>query len=331
MVDLNNFTNSHKVSVAPMMDWTDRHCRYFHRLLSPNAYLYTEMVTTNALIHGDKDRFLRFDASEHPIALQLGGNDPKDMALCAEMAQNYNYDSVDINCGCPSDRVQSGAFGACLMNEPETVAACVKEMGKAVDIPVTLKCRIGIDDSEDFDFLDRFISINAEAGCEIFIIHARKAWLKGLSPKENREIPPLKYDIVQQIKEKYPELHISLNGGIKDVQAVSEHIKTFDGVMIGREAYQNPLFLHALEKLLYPDTAAIDINDVLTKMANYADEQRKQYGTPLKSISRHMIGLFSGTRGAKHWRRQIAERAHADDAKGQLLLDIYDEIKAKNR
>ncbi|MGB0720716.1 MAG: tRNA dihydrouridine(20/20a) synthase DusA, partial [Bdellovibrionales bacterium] len=224
-----------EISVAPMMDWTDRHCRYFHRLIAPHVTLYTEMVTTGALIHGDADRFLRFDQAEHPLALQLGGSDADDLARCAVMGQEAGYDEINLNCGCPSDRVQSGRFGACLMQEPDHVADCIAAMSGAVDIPVTVKCRIGIDRQDNFDFLDRFVGKIADKGCKTFIIHARSAWLKGLSPKENRDIPPLNYDRVHEVKEKYPDLRIILNGGITTLKQVQDNA-ALNGVMIGREA-----------------------------------------------------------------------------------------------
>ena len=315
------------ISVAPMMDWTDRHCRYFHRLLSPNAYLYTEMVTTGALIHGDKDRFLRFDESEKPLALQLGGNDPSALTQCAKMAENYGYDEVNLNCGCPSDRVQSGAFGACLMREADLVAECINAMIKAVNIPITVKCRIGIDDSEEFVFLNDFISKIKDIGCDTFIIHARKAWLKGLSPKENREVPPLRYDIVQELKDKYPNLNIILNGGIKSVEETQKHLKNFDGVMIGREAYSNPMVLVALEKTFFNSEYEIDYQNIILKMADYADKQAKAYGTPLKSITRHMTGLFQGQQGARKWRQKLSDIPKIDGANGKTLIDIYSAIK----
>ncbi|MAS86376.1 MAG: tRNA dihydrouridine(20/20a) synthase DusA [Micavibrio sp.] len=317
----------YKFSVAPMMDWTDRHCRYFHRLLSPNAYLYTEMITAKAIIHGDKDRLLGFNAFEKPLALQLGGSDPQELAKAAKIGESYGYDEINLNCGCPSDRVQSGMFGACLMAEPVLVANCVKAMQDAVSVPVTVKCRIGIDDSEDFAFLDRFVKTIADIGCGTFIIHARKAWLQGLSPKQNREVPPLDYDIVKQIKDKYSDLVIGVNGGIKTLEDVKSHLKNFDSVMIGREVYQNPLFLVALEQAIFNKDWAINEHDMLTQMGHYAEQQHKDYGTPLKSISRHMTGLFAGQHGARYWRQQLAERAHKDDVPFTLFTDIYNEIQ----
>ncbi len=294
------------ISVAPMMDWTDRHCRHFHRLISPDVVLYTEMVTTGALIHGDHDRHLRFNQSEHPVALQLGGSEPTDLATCAKMAQDYGYDEINLNCGCPSERVQKGAFGACLMREPALVAECVAAMKNVVDIPVTVKCRIGIDDSEDYAFLEDFILKNEQAGCDTFIIHARKAWLKGLSPKENREIPPLQYDVAHAIKQAHPQLTIIVNGGIKTLEDTREHLTRFDGAMIGREAYQNPWFLREVQEALFPAQSLPDKAAVVRAMIPYAEEQMAQYGTPVKSITRHMLGLFNGERGSRTWRRILS-------------------------
>lgn len=313
------------ISVAPMMDWTDRHCRHLHRLIAPDVVLYTEMVTTGALIHGDRDRYLRFNPSEHPVALQLGGSEPDDLAACAKMAQEYGYDEVNLNCGCPSERVQKGAFGACLMKEPALVADCVAAMKSAVNIPITVKCRIGIDDSEDYAFLEDFILKNEQAGCDTFIIHARKAWLKGLSPKENREIPPLKYDVAHAIKQNHPHLTIIVNGGIKTCEQVQSFLPraaigstpasqavdddgaySFDGVMIGREAYQNPWFLREMQEAFFPAQPLPDKAAVVRAMIPYAEEQMRLYGTPVKSISRHMLGLFNGARGSRAWRRILS-------------------------
>ena len=249
----NQVLAAHQFSVAPMLDWTDKHCRYFHRLLSRHAVLYTEMVTTGAIIHGSGD-YLAFNEQEHPLVLQLGGSEPAEMAHCARLAEQRGYDAVNINVGCPSDRVQNGMFGACLMAQPARVADCVKAMQDAVSIPVTVKTRIGIDDSDDYQFLQDFVSMVAAAGCEQFIIHARKAWLKGLSPKENREIPPLNYPRVQQLKQEFPQLNISLNGGIKTLQQAKEQLQYLDGVMVGREAYTNPLLLSEVDSLIYAAT-----------------------------------------------------------------------------
>ena len=312
-----------------MMDWTDRHCRYLHRLLSPNARLYTEMLTTGALIHGDQDRFLRFDNSEHPVALQLGGSEPEDLALCAKMGEDAGYDEINLNCGCPSDRVQSGRFGACLMKEPETVARCIEAMRSAISIPVTIKSRIGIDDSEDYAFLESFLRINKDAGCDHFIIHARKAWLKGLSPKENRDIPPLSYETVHRVKDEYPELFIAINGGLKDLSTILDQLEKVDSVMIGREAYHNPYILALLERGFYNPDYAPNLGNVLNAIASYADKEAKDMGTPLKSVARHMTGLFAGRAGARYWRQQLANRAFKTGATGQLFVDIYKEMQIK--
>lgn len=295
------------ISVAPMMDWTDRHCRYFHRLISPHALLYTEMVTTGALIHGDRDRHLRFNPEEHPVALQLGGNDPDALAECARMGEAYGYDEINLNCGCPSDRVQNGAFGACLMKEPNTVAHCVESMAKAVTIPVTVKCRIGVDDCDDHSFLNNFIHTVSDAGCGTFIIHARKAWLQGLSPKENREVPPLNYGLVAEIKAKYSHLNVMLNGGLKTIEDIRAALDQFDGAMIGREAYQNPWILADIEQNFF-NTPIIQTREAIARaMIPYIEQQAKDFGTPAKSITRHMLGLFNNLKGGRHWRRSLSE------------------------
>jgi tRNA-dihydrouridine synthase A len=266
------------------------------------------MVTTGALLHGDRDRHLRFNRAEHPVALQLGGSDPAALAECARMGAEYGYNEINLNCGCPSDRVQSGAFGACLMAEPETVAACVTAMRGAVETPVTVKCRIGIDDCDEVPFLDRFIGTVSDAGCRRFIVHARKAWLKGLSPKENREIPPLRYDIVRKMKDKYPHIQFVLNGGITSVFDVKNHLQAFDGVMIGREAYQNPWLLAALEVEIFGATHVRPRQTVARAMIPYIEAQARQFGTPAKSITRHMLGLYNGLPGARAYRRALSEQ-----------------------
>lgn len=298
------------ISVAPMMDWTDRHCRYFHRLMAPHIRLYTEMVTTGALIHGNRDRFLNYNADEHPLALQLGGSNPDDLAACARMAEDYGYDEVNLNCGCPSDRVQNGNFGACLMDEPDLVARSVEAMQKAVSIPVTVKCRIGIDDVEERSFLGRFVNIVAHAGCQTFIIHARKAYLKGLSPKENRDVPPLRYDIAAEIKQKHPHLEVIVNGGIKTTSEIRQHLNQFDGVMIGREAYQNPWLLTDIEHDIYGHIATMTRQDIARAMIEYIERQKKDYGVLPKSVTRHMMGLFKGEYGGGQWRRSLSENAN---------------------
>ncbi len=296
------------MSVAPMMDWTDRHCRYLHRLLSRHALLYTEMVTTGALIHGDVARHLRFDAAEHPVALQLGGSEPQDLAQCARLAQDWGYDEVNLNCGCPSERVQRGAFGACLMNEPQLVADCVKAMRDAVQIPVTVKHRIGIDRVEDYGFVRDFVGTVAEAGCSVFIAHARNAWLKGLSPKENREIPPLRYEVVAQLKRDFPQLTIAVNGGFASDEAVHEQLAQVDGVMVGREAYHNPWWLARWDEQFFGQPAsALTREQVEEDMVAYMEREAAQHGTHWYAIARHMLGLRAGLPGARRWRQVWSE------------------------
>jgi tRNA-dihydrouridine synthase A len=297
------------LSVAPMIDWTDRHCRYFHRLLSPHALLYTEMITTGAILNGDRHRYLEFSPAEHPVALQLGGSDPTDLATCAKIGEDFGYDMINLNCGCPSDRVQKGKFGACLMAEPNLVADCIAEMQSAVSIPVTVKSRIGIDNSEDYEFLREFIVTIKSTNCDAFIIHARKAWLKGLSPKENREIPPLRYDIVERLKQEFPNLTIILNGGLTTIDQIKkEALLTLDGVMIGREAYQNPFFLAELEHEFF-GTAPPDRFEICQKMFEYI----KTHNTNPHGVTRHMLGLFNGFRGARHFRQILSTDIHNVD------------------
>ncbi|MGF1753070.1 tRNA dihydrouridine(20/20a) synthase DusA [Vibrio makurazakiensis] len=307
-------THSCKVSVAPMLDWTDRHCRYFHRLLSQQTLLYTEMVTTGAILHGKGD-FLAYSEQEHPLALQLGGSNPVDLAACAKLASERGYDEVNLNVGCPSDRVQNGRFGACLMAEPELVADCVSAMKEVTDIPVTVKTRIGIDDLDSYEFLTKFIStVSEKAGCEQFTIHARKAWLSGLSPKENREIPPLDYERAYQIKKDFPELVIALNGGITTLEDSKEHLKHLDGVMIGREAYHSPYILASVDQEIFGlDTPVKKRSQVVEEMYPYI-EQELSNGASLGHISRHMLGLFQSMPGARQWRRYISENAHKKGA-----------------
>lgn len=298
-----------KIKIAPMMDWTDRHCRYFMRLLSPSAFLYTEMVTASALEHGDVSRLLQFDVSEHPIALQVGGSDPQMMADAAKLGADEGYDEININVGCPSDRVQSGQFGACLMSKPDLVAACVRAMQSAVDIPVTIKTRIGIDDFDDYEFLRRFIEANVEAGCNTFIVHARKAILAGLSPKENRSVPPLDYDRVYQLKQDLPNLKIILNGGISSIDQCRQHLQHVDGVMIGRQAYHQPWFLTELEQAFGSGNIRSSRHDIVRQMLPYIESELSG-GAELKHITRHMLGLFAGLPGARAWRRSLSENAH---------------------
>lgn len=292
------------MSVAPMLDWTDRHCRYLHRLLSQHALLYTEMVTTGALLHGDVARHLRFNAEEHPVALQLGGSEPADLAKAAKLGQDWGYDEINLNCGCPSERVQRGAFGACLMNEAQLVADGVKAMRDSVSIPVTVKHRIGIDKIESYDFVRDFVGTVAEAGCEIFIVHARNAWLQGLSPKENRDIPPLRYEIVAQLKQEFPHLTIAINGGIKTDEVVQAQLQQVDGVMIGREAYHNPWWLARWDELYFGAApSALTHLDVENAMVEYMEREAHEHGTHWYSIARHMLGLRHGLPGARRWRQ----------------------------
>ena len=308
-----------------MMDWTDRHCRYFHRLIAPNVTLYTEMVTTGALIHGDNERFLRFDPAEHPVVLQLGGSDPEALATTAKMGAEAGYDEINLNCGCPSDRVQSGAFGAILMKDPTRVRDCISAMKKAVSIPVTVKCRIGVDDCEDLEFLTTFIRTVQDGGCDTFIVHARKAWLKGLSPKENREVPPLQYDLVREVRGMFPDLNIQLNGGVKTIEDTQAHLENFDGVMIGREAYQNPWVLHHVEKEIFGTADLLSEREVIERMVEYIEQQQRDYDTPIKSITRHMTGLFKGQVGGRRWRQLLSTEAHKLETKADFLLDAMPE------
>jgi tRNA-dihydrouridine synthase A len=307
-----------RVKIAPMMDWTDRHCRYFMRLLSPSAFLYTEMVTAAALMHGDANKLLRFDSSEHPIALQIGGSDPQTMADAANLGAIEGYDEININVGCPSDRVQSGQFGACLMSQPQLVANCVRAMSAAVDIPVTIKTRIGIDDLDDYEFLRRFIDENVGAGCNTFIVHARKAILAGLSPKENRTVPPLDYDRVYRLKQDLPALNIVLNGGISTIAECRQHLAHVDGVMIGRQAYHQPWFLTELEQEIGSGKAPPDRRDIVEQMLPYIEKELAG-GAALKHITRHMLGLFAGQPGARAWRRYLSENAHRSDGGIEVL------------
>jgi tRNA-dihydrouridine synthase A len=302
-----------------MLDCTDRHDRYLLRLISRNAVLYTEMVTTGALLFGDKARFLDFDASEHPLALQLGGSDPDAMEKCAEFAQQWGYDEVNINVGCPSDRVQSGAFGACLMKSPELVAQNVRQMQAAVDIPVTVKTRIGVDDQEPKEALWKLVELSAEAGCETFIVHARKAWLEGLSPKQNRDVPPLDYELVYRLKEAFPELEVVLNGGITSMAQGQQHLQYVDGVMIGREAYSNPYCLSEVDTLFYADERSpLSRDKVLSAYIDYASSQIEQ-GVRLNQLTRHAVGLYHGQPKSRLWRRYLSENAHLPDQDEQIM------------
>lgn len=322
---------SHRFCVAPMLDWTDRHCRYFHRLLSKNALLYTEMVTTGALIHGNTQRFLQFNREEHPVALQLGGSNPRDLAICTQMAEDFGYDEVNLNVGCPSDRVQNGKFGACLMAEPQLVADCFTEMQAGVQIPVTIKSRIGIDDCDSYEELTHFIDTVAQAGCETFIVHARKAWLKGLSPKENREVPPLRYDVVFQLKRDFPQLEIVINGGITSLSQSVELLEHVDGVMLGREVYQNPYLLAEVDKVLFSDNLPIlSREEVVNELLPYIQTQLRNPEMRLNSISRHVLGLFHGEYGARLWRRFLSENACKSNASSEVLTSALALTKKEN-
>ncbi|AMF95470.2 tRNA dihydrouridine(20/20a) synthase DusA [Vibrio fluvialis] len=318
-------THSCRLSVAPMLDWTDRHCRYFHRLLSSQTLLYTEMVTTGAIIHGKGD-FLAYNEEEHPVALQLGGSNPADLARCAKLAQERGYDEINLNVGCPSDRVQNGRFGACLMAEPDLVAQCVAAMKEVVDIPVTVKTRIGIDDQDSYEFLTNFVTLVSEkGGCEQFTIHARKAWLSGLSPKENREIPPLDYPRAYQLKQDFPHLTIAVNGGVKTLAEAKEHLQHLDGVMIGREAYQSPYLLAEVDQQIFGlDTPVKKRSQVVQEMYPYIEQQLAQ-GSYLGHITRHMLGLFQNMPGARQWRRHISENAH----KAGAGIEVVEQALAK--
>jgi tRNA-dihydrouridine synthase A len=312
-------SHTHLLSIAPMMDWTDRHDRAFLRVLSRRTLLYTEMVTSGAILHGDRDRLLAFDASEHPVALQLGGSDPADLAACAREGAARGYDEINLNLGCPSDRVQRGRFGACLMVEPDLVADCVAAMIAAVDVPVTVKTRIGVDETDSYEALQAFVAKVAAAGCRCFTIHARKAWLSGLSPKENREVPPLRYEVVYALKRDFPELEIVLNGGVQSLEEAQAHLAQVDGVMIGRAAYQTPYVLAEADRLVFGEPAAPKSREqVVADFLPYVERQLAE-GVPLKSITRHMLGLFNGLPGARAWRRHLAEEAHRPGAGPEVV------------
>ena len=312
-----------RLTIAPMLDWTDRHCRAFHRLLSPNAWLYTEMVTTGALLHGDVPRHLRFNACEHPLALQLGGSEPADLARCANLAQEWGYDEVNLNCGCPSERVQKGAFGACLMKEPRLVADCVRAMSEACSLPISVKHRIGIDRIEDHAFVHDFVATVAQAGCGIFIVHARNAWLKGLSPKENREVPPLRYEVAHQLKREFPHLEILVNGGLTDTANILAQMEHLDGVMIGREAYQNPWSLVEYERALFNPDWSPSREGIITQLAAYCRQEQEDHGTPIRAIARHILGFANGQPGAKRFRQILSDPGELREADETLLLRAW--------
>jgi tRNA-dihydrouridine synthase A len=311
-----------RFSVAPMLNWTDRHCRYFLRLLSKHVWLYTEMITTGAILHGHAERFLDFSEEEHPVALQLGGSEPHELAQCASIAEIRGYDEINLNIGCPSDRVQSGRFGACLMAEPERVARCVAAIKDSVSIPVSVKTRIGIDHHDSYEELVYFIDQVSKAGCDLFIIHARKAWLQGLSPKENREIPPLRYEIVRQIKQDFPNLTIVINGGIQTLEEAQQHLEFVDGVMLGRVIYHHPYLLADVDDLFYGDATRprVSPHAVIEQFIPYVDRQLAQ-GVQLSHMTRHILGLFHGMPGARGWRRYLTEEAHRSGAGCEVLLE----------
>lgn len=314
-------TLSRRLCVAPMLEWTDRHCRYFLRLISRRTLLYTEMIATSAVLRGDRARLLAYDPSEHPVALQLGGSDPRALAECARIVQDYGYDEVNLNVGCPSDRVQNGRFGACLMAEPELVADCVAAMRAAAELPVTVKTRIGIDDRDSYEELAHFVDTVAQAGCETFVIHARKAWLKGLSPKENREIPPLRYDVAARVKRDFPRLEIVLNGGIPDLEASLAHLAEFDGTMLGRAVYHDPYLLSRADALLFGDMHPIPgRHEILEAFIPYAARELER-GTRLQSLARHILGLFHGAPGGRLWRRHLSEHAVKPGAGVEVLRE----------
>ncbi len=310
-----------------MMDWTDRHCRYFHRLLAPGALLYTEMVTTGAILHGDRESLLEFDAAEHPLALQLGGSDPGELTRCAKIAQDRGYDEINLNVGCPSDRVQKGRFGACLMREPALVRDCISAMTAAVGIPVTVKTRLGVDELDSYEYFSDFVHCVAQSGCTVFAVHARKAWLSGLSPKENRDVPELRYDWVYRLKQECPQLTIILNGGVASAAEAVAHLARVDGVMLGRAAYHNPWMLSDCHIALNGQRGVADRTAAVLAMSRYIELQQAR-SVPVKHISRHVLGLFQGLAGARSWRRYISEHAHQQDANSRLLLKAMEQMQA---
>lgn len=316
-----------------MMAYTDRHCRFFLRLLSPSALLYTEMITAAAIVRGDANRLLAFDPAEHPVALQLGGSDPRELAEAARAGEQFGYDEINLNCGCPSDRVQSGRFGACLMGEPPLVADCVRAMREAVKVPVTIKCRIGIDPmpptlTDSYDFLTRFISSLADAGCGVFVVHARRAVLNGLSPKENREIPPLQYDVVRRLRDDFPASSFVVNGGVRSLEEAREHLEIFDGVMIGREAYQNPYLLALLHQAVCdPEWPLPSRDHIIESYVPYV-RARLAEGHRLGSMVRHVQGLYAGLPRVRSWRRYLSEQSSLPAANADLLIDALRIVRA---
>jgi tRNA-dihydrouridine synthase A len=309
-----------------MLDWTDRYFRYFLRLISRHTLLYTEMVTSGALLHGDRERFLGFHQTEHPLALQLGGSDPQDLAACARLGEERGFDEINLNVGCPSDRVQSGSFGACLMATPDLVADCVSAMRDTVAIDVTVKHRIGIDERDSYAELCDFVGRVAEAGCSTFIVHARKAWLQGLSPKENREIPPLQYPVVHRLKEEFSELEIIINGGIQNLDSALVHLQQMDGVMIGRQAYQDPWSLREADRRIFGDDHPLPTrHEVVERLLPFVEAEFSR-GTPVGRITRHILGLFNGRPGARAWRRHISENAHRRGATPEIIRQAAEKV-----
>ncbi len=321
----------YKFSIAPMLRCTDRHFRYFARLLTKQSLLYTEMITTGAIIYGDQERLLKFNEVEHPVALQLGGSDPNEMAKCAEYAQQYNYNEVNINVGCPSERVQAGKFGACLMLEPKTVAKCITAMKTTTDLNVTVKTRIGVDDRDDYESLAKFVNVIANADCKTIIIHARKAYLKGLSPRQNRSVPPLRYEVVYQLKQDYPELNFVLNGGLKNLTDIKKHLGELDGVMVGREAYDNPFFLASIDKEIFDENVSnVSREQVLTQYKTYmkAELERK---IPMKNLAQHIFGLFNGIPGARSWRRYLSDNIYQPGVGLEVIEQAFELVDSKQR
>lgn len=322
-----------RLSVAPMLDWTDRHFRYMARQITENAWLYSEMINAGAIVYGDKDRFLIFNEGEQPVALQLGGSEPADLAKAAKAAEEYGYNEINLNCGCPSPRVQKGAFGACLMNEVGLVADCLNAMQDAVDIPVTVKHRIGVDRQTEYGVAAEFVgTLYEKTTCRTFIVHARNAWLDGLSPKENREVPPLKYDYVYRLKQDFPELEIIINGGITTNGQISEHLKHVDGVMVGREAYHNPMIMRDWDRLFYGESSPpVEYADLVRKLYEYSRAQiQAGRGTILRHIVRHSLGLMYGLKNARTWRRMLSDAALLKDNDGSLILDAWREVEKAN-
>jgi tRNA-dihydrouridine synthase A len=316
---------THRLCTAPMMDWSDRHCRYFFRQLAPHARLYTEMVTTGALLHGDLERHLRFNPAEHPVALQLGGSEPDELARCARLGAQWGYDEINLNCGCPSERVQRGAFGACLMAEPQLVADCVRAMQDAAALPVSVKHRLGVDRVEDYDFVCRFVETLAHAGCTIFIVHARNAILKGLSPKQNREVPALRHAEVHRLKREFPELTIVINGGLQTGSDVDRHLASLDGVMLGRAAYHDPWLLACTDARLWGGQAPLRAA-LVRSLARYAQAEAGA-GTPLRAIFRHLLGLYHGQPRARIWRRMLSDSAALGRGDPHLLLEALEAVE----